>query len=261
MVCARPVIMSGKHVVREPRHGPWDAADRKQPNRVTCPNACRTAKKADPSYSRSGRLDISPPDLHALLIESVLDYAIFMLDREGHVVSWNPGAERIKGYTASEIIGQHFSRFYTEEDLLAGIPAAALRLADTEGRFAAEGWRLRKDGTRFWASVVIDPIRGGGKLIGFAKVTRDMTEQREAHLAALDSERRFRLLVQGVSDYAIFMLDLGGHVTNWNAGEPNNFRYENGEEEHCLELWNRDGKGLKWNDTPCSFETYFICEV
>ena len=157
-------------------------------------------------------------DLHELLIRSVVDYAICMLDPDGYVVSWNPGAERIKGYSAQEIIGQHFSRFYTEEDRAARVPWQALKAAAETGRFAAEAWRVRKDGTRFWAAVVIDPILDGGKLIGFAKITRDMTEQRNTQLAALEAERRFRLLVQGVTDYAIFMLDPEGNVTNWNTG-------------------------------------------
>jgi PAS domain S-box-containing protein len=152
------------------------------------------------------------------LIQSVVDYAIYMLDPDGHVASWNPGAERIKGYSADEIIGEHFSRFYTQEDRDAGLPAEVLRRAADEGRFAAEGWRVRKDGSRFWAMVVVDPIREGDQIVGFAKITRDITEQRNAALAALETERRFRLLVQGVSDYAIYMLDPEGHVTNWNTG-------------------------------------------
>jgi len=155
---------------------------------------------------------------YELLIQAVVDYAIFMLDVEGRVASWNPGAERIKGYTAAEIIGQHFSRFYTEEERAAGMPDKVLRIAAETGRFSAEGWRRRKDGGHFWAMVVIDSIRQDGKLIGFAKITRDMTEQRAAQLAALESERRFRLLVQGVSDYAIYMLSPAGEVTNWNRG-------------------------------------------
>ncbi len=156
--------------------------------------------------------------LYDLLIRSVVDYAIYMLDRDGLVVSWNPGAERIKGYTAAQVIGSHFSRFYTEEERAAGMPQRALRIAAETGRFTTEGWRIRRDGTRFWAMVVIDPIRQDGTLIGFAKITRDMTEQRAAQLAALEAERRFRLLVQGVTDYAICMLDLDGHVAAWNAG-------------------------------------------
>ena len=160
----------------------------------------------------------STVNLYELLIQGVVDYAIFMLDPEGRVVSWNPGAQRIKGYSSEEIIGQHFSRFYTDEDRAADIPKQALRTAVETGRFNAEGWRVRNDGSHFWAMVVIDPIYDDGKLVGFAKITRDMTEQRTAQLAALESERRFRLLVEGVTDYAIYMLSPEGHVTNWNAG-------------------------------------------
>jgi PAS domain S-box-containing protein len=119
-----------------------------------------------------------------LLIQAITDYAIYMLDPDGIVSSWNAGAERLKGYRPGEIIGQHFSRFYSEEDLERGIPARALEIALTEGRFEAEGWRVRKDGTRFWANVVIDPIHDEhGKHVGFAKITRDLTERREAREA------------------------------------------------------------------------------
>ena len=116
-----------------------------------------------------------------LLVESVTDYAIFMLDREGHVVKWNPGAQRIKGYTADEIIGQHISCFYTDEDRQNGVPNRVIATASATGKFEGEGWRIRKDGTRFWANVVLEAIHDEqGELIGFAKVTRDMTEQRAA---------------------------------------------------------------------------------
>ncbi|AZO79175.1 hybrid sensor histidine kinase/response regulator [Bosea sp. Tri-39] len=157
---------------------------------------------------------------YRLLVESVTDYAIYMLDPQGIVISWNPGARRFKGYEDHEIIGQSFSRFYTEEDRAAGLPARALRQAAEEGRFEKEGWRIRKDGTRFWAHVVIDPILNPatGRVLGYAKVTRDLTERREADQALRRSEERFRLLVQGVTDYAIYMIDRDGVVTNWNAG-------------------------------------------
>ena len=154
-----------------------------------------------------------------LLVDAITDYAIYMLDPDGTVTSWNSGAQRFKGYTASEIIGQHFSRFYTEEDRAAGLPARALAIAAREGCFEAEGWRVRNDGSHFWAHVVIDPIRDEkGDVIGFAKVTRDLTERRNVQEALRESEQRFRLLVQGVTDYAIYMLDPDGHVTNWNVG-------------------------------------------
>jgi PAS domain S-box-containing protein len=154
-----------------------------------------------------------------LLVNSITDYAIYMLDVQGHVTSWNSGAQRFKGYTAPEILGRHFSTFYTPEDRAAGIPTLALETAAREDRFEAEGWRVRKDGTRFFANVVIDPIRDEqGRLIGFAKVTRDITERRVAQEALRVSEERFRLLVQGVTDYAIYMLDPQGIVASWNPG-------------------------------------------
>ncbi|WP_262272931.1 hybrid sensor histidine kinase/response regulator [Microvirga yunnanensis] len=154
-----------------------------------------------------------------LLVDAVTDYAIYMLDPTGVVVSWNPGAQRFKGYVESEIIGSHFSRFYTDEDRATELPRRALETAAREGKFEAEGWRVRKDGTRFWAHVVIDPIRSPhGELLGYAKITRDLTERKLAQEALKESEERFRLLVQGVTDYAIYMLDPQGHVTNWNPG-------------------------------------------
>jgi PAS domain S-box-containing protein len=137
----------------------------------------------------------------------------------GTVTNWNRGAERIKGYRADEIVGRHFSQFYTPEDRRSGLPARALETALREGRFEAEGWRVRKDGSRFWASVVIDVIHDDeGRHIGFAKITRDTTERRAAQDALALSERQFRLLVAGVVDYALFMLDPNGVVANWNAG-------------------------------------------
>ncbi|HEX3406652.1 MAG TPA: PAS domain-containing protein, partial [Caulobacteraceae bacterium] len=156
---------------------------------------------------------------YELLVNAITDYAIYMLDPNGIVTSWNAGAQWIKGYAADEILGQSFSRFYTEEDRTAGEPERALASAAAEGRFEVEGWRVRMDGAQFWAHVVIDPIRGeGGKLVGFANITRDLTERKKAQEALRRSEERFRLLVQGVTDYAIFMLDREGRVANWNPG-------------------------------------------
>ena len=154
-----------------------------------------------------------------LLVNSVSDYAIYMLDRSGHVATWNPGARRFKGYEADEIIGRHFSLFYTDEDRAGGEPVRALAAATNEGKYETEAWRVRKDGTRFWAHVVIDPIRDSeGTLVGFAKITRDITDKKEAQQALFDSEQRFRMLVQGVRDYAIYMLDPDGTISNWNTG-------------------------------------------
>jgi PAS domain S-box-containing protein len=158
-------------------------------------------------------------DSFGQLVEGVLDYAVYMLDPAGNVASWNSGAERFKGYTAAEIVGSHFSRFYAEEDRRSGLPARALDVALCEGRFENEGWRVRKDGTRFWAHVVMDPIRApDGTLLGFAKVTRDLTRRRAAEEELRRSQEEFRLLVQSVTDYGIYMLDPDGNVATWNAG-------------------------------------------
>ncbi|REE24036.1 PAS domain S-box-containing protein [Paraburkholderia sp. BL27I4N3] len=154
-----------------------------------------------------------------LWAESTQDYSIFALSPEGTVLTWNPGGECIQGYRPDEIIGRSFALFYPEAERAAGAPEAALRAATAGGRYIAEGWRVRKDGTSFWANVVMTPLRdSSGKLIGFGKVVRDVSDKKAAHDAVLESERSFRLLVQGVTDYAIFMLSPDGHITSWNAG-------------------------------------------
>jgi PAS domain S-box-containing protein len=155
---------------------------------------------------------------YRLLVEAITEYAIYMLDPEGIVTSWNPGAQRFKGYLAAEIIGRNFSVFYDVGDRDAGLPQRVLALA-ASGRFEGEGWRVRKDGTKFWAHVVLDAIRApDGELLGFAKITRDVTERRRAAEALRRSEEQFRILVQGVTDYSIYMLDPEGRITNWNLG-------------------------------------------
>jgi len=154
-----------------------------------------------------------------LLVNAITDYAIYMLDPKGTVTSWNSGAQRLKAYTAQEILGHHFSAFYTPEDQAAGIPALALETAAHKGRYEADGWRVRKDGKQFFANVLIEPIYDEqGHLIGFAKVTRDITERKRSQEALRRSEEQFSLLVQGVTDYAIYMLDPEGHITSWNSG-------------------------------------------
>lgn len=153
------------------------------------------------------------------LVESVHDYAIFLLAPDGRIVSWNAGAERIKGYTAGEIIGRHFSTFYTPEALAARWPEEELRRARHLGRFEDEGWRVRKDGTRFWANVIITALQDAhGNLRGFSKITRDLTERRRQEQTLKESEETLRLLVEGVKDHAIFLLDPEGRVQSWNAG-------------------------------------------
>jgi PAS domain S-box-containing protein len=153
-----------------------------------------------------------------LLVEGVIDYAIYMVDGDGIVTNWNAGAERIVGYSADEIIGHPSSVFFTDGDRKAGRPAQLLDTARRDGRLATEDWQVRKDGTRFLATIVINPIYEDGTLIGFAQIIRDITEQQKAHSALQDSERHFRLLVNGVTDYAVFMLDPDGYVSSWNAG-------------------------------------------
>jgi len=156
---------------------------------------------------------------YRLLVDSIADYAIYMLDPNGRVASWNRGAEHIKGYAAAEILGELFSCFYPPEARAAGLPEAALATAAREGRFESEGWLIRKDGAAIWAHGIIDPIRSeAGELIGFASMTRDLTERRESADALERSEEEFRLLVESVTDYAIYRLDSAGRVATWNAG-------------------------------------------
>lgn len=157
--------------------------------------------------------------LYRLLVDSVQDYAIFALDPTGIVLTWNSGAQRLKGYAPDEIIGKHFSTFYSAADIANGKPEWEIATAIRDGRVEDEGWRLRKDGSRFWALVVLTALYDSqGTLVGFAKVTRDLTDRRSAEEKLRISEERLRLLVQGVRDYAIFMLDPQGRVASWNEG-------------------------------------------
>ncbi|MBC3268854.1 PAS domain S-box protein [Pseudomonas sp. SWRI81] len=197
-----------------------------------------------------------------LLIDAVVDYAIYMIDPDGIITSWNSGAKRFKGYEKNEILGEHFSRFYTADDRAAGLPQQALDTAINEGRFEGEGWRVRKDGTHFWSHVVIDPIIDtNGQLLGFAKITRDLTDRKMAEETLKQSEQQFRLLVQGVTDYAIYMLSPEGRVSNWNQGAQRIKGYlpeeiigqhfsifytpedrDNGEPQRALEIATREGR-------------------
>jgi PAS domain S-box-containing protein len=164
--------------------------------------------------------DIDPKeDLFRRLVESIRDYAVFMLDPQGRVRTWNTGAQLIKGYQPDEIIGKHFSIFYPPDAVERGWPEYELATAARVGRFEDEGWRLRKDGSRFWANVIITAVRDdNGALLGYAKTTRDLTERRANEERLRSSEERFRMMVDGVTDYAIFLLDPEGHVASWNTG-------------------------------------------
>jgi PAS domain S-box-containing protein len=162
------------------------------------------------------------PEMFKSLVEQVKDYAIFMLDMEGRILTWNEGARRVKGYETSEIIGKPFSVLYPGGDVEANKPQFELRMAREMGRYEEQGWRVRKDGARFWANVIITPLRApDGSFVGYATITRDMTQaklQEESFQRLLESEERFRLLVEQVKDYAIFMLDPKGFVISWNQG-------------------------------------------
>jgi PAS domain S-box-containing protein len=194
-------------------------ADR--PQRATPAGALRSAAESDAATFAGAPAAKSAEGagLYRLLVDSVQDYAIFALDPEGVILSWNAGAQRLKGYKPEEIIGRHFSVFYPPKDVSSGKPARELVDATRDGRVEDEGWRIRKDGSRFWANVVITALRDeAGTLVGFAKVTRDLTERRGAEERLRESEERFRVLVHGVRDYAIFMLDPRGRVMSWNEG-------------------------------------------
>jgi PAS domain S-box-containing protein len=172
-----------------------------------------TAEEAVSSLHQAG------DEVFRRLVESVKDYAIFLLTPEGVIASWNAGARRIKGYEAAEIVGKHFSVFYEAGAVASGWPAEELRRSLTTGHFEDEGWRIRKDGSRFWANAVISPIYADdGRHLGFSKVTRDLTERREHEQRLTDSERNLRLVVETVQDYAIFTLSPSGVVLSWNRG-------------------------------------------
>jgi PAS domain S-box-containing protein len=181
--------------------------------------AARAAAAAGPAPDIRALLRSGNDEVFRRLVDGVRDYAIFLLTPDGHIASWNAGAEHIKGYKAADVIGKHFSIFYTPEALAVGWPAEELRRALAVGRLEDEGWRVRSDGSRFWADVVISPVRdGSGELLGFSKVTRDLTERREHESRLRESERNLRLLVEGVQDYAIFRLDPNGVIVSWNLG-------------------------------------------
>ncbi|HEY1962460.1 MAG TPA: PAS domain-containing protein, partial [Rhizomicrobium sp.] len=152
------------------------------------------------------------------LLRDLTSYAIYLLDADGVIVGWNAGAELIVGHKAEEMIGEPFSRLFTKEERRAGVPRQALFAAKSAGRYENEGWQQRKDGNHLWANTTIEAVRDEELLIGYACITRDATEKRAAEEALRESERQFRLLVAGVTDYALFMLDPNGIVSSWNAG-------------------------------------------
>jgi PAS domain S-box-containing protein len=219
------LIDFAKALQRDFLDGSKEALNKDQNAAVLSGFTARRQPAKNPDREKSMERRINPaesPEFFRLLVEQVKDYAIFMLDTSGTILSWNEGARRMKGYEAHEIIGKHFSTFYPRADLESEKPAFELRMATEMGRYEEEGWRVRKDGSRFWCNVVITPLRtADGKLTGFAKVTRDLTQrklQEEHFQRLLESEERFRLLVEQVRDYAIFILDAKGNIASWNQG-------------------------------------------
>jgi len=174
----------------------------------------------DRTEAKQRELDLlKREERYRLMVEGVKDYAIFMMDTTGHILTWNEGAKTIKGYSTNEIVGQHFSRFYTAEDLADQKPARELEIAKRTGKYEEEGWRIKKNGSVFWANVVITALfNEQNQHIGFSKVTRDLTERKEAQDVIRQSEELYRSLVEQVADYGIFMLDEKGRVINWNEG-------------------------------------------
>src|SRR5579872_4247822 len=232
-----------------------DSAESRKPRRESAPDEPEKPSGVPAHQVRGDRIaeahlpSASDSALYQRLVESVQDYAIFALDKEGYIRSWNAGAQRFKGYTAEEAIGKHFSIFYPRELVAEGFPEFELRTAANTGRFKDEGWRLRKDGSRFWANVVITALRDSdGELVGFAKVTRDLTQRRAHEEDLRRSEERFRLLVEGVSEYAIFMLDPNGRVATWNVGAEKIKGYKASEiiGQHFSIFYPEEAREAKW---------------
>jgi len=202
---------------------------------------------ADPEHQQPILNEISDP--FRALVEAAADYAIFLLDKTGHILTWNKGAQRIKGYAPADILGRHVSVFYTEEAKARRWPEYELQMAGANGHFEDEGWRLRKDGSLFWASVVITALRDAkGTLQGFSKITRDLSERRRHEETLRLSEERFRLMVDSVKDYAIFMLDANGIVATWNAGAERIKGYKQSEiiGQHFAVFYPEEGRRKKW---------------
>lgn len=193
----------------------------------------RLKDRGDDDLREANRLLRASEERFQLLVESVTDYAIYMVDPEGRVASWNMGAERLKGYTAGEVLGRDFSMFFLPEAVEAGVPAQELEAAARDGRYETADWRLRKDGRRFWALVTLTAIHGSnGGLLGFAKITRDMTAQKESEdaLKSLNAQlERYRIIVEGVADYVIFTLDKEGRIDSWTDGSRNTTGYASEE--------------------------------
>ncbi|HEY1379970.1 MAG TPA: PAS domain S-box protein, partial [Gemmataceae bacterium] len=198
----------------------WNFLRRLLGGRPAEPPAASVSERAAVAGRKRAESDLRDSEEHfEQLVAGVRDYAIFLMDRHGTILTWNAGAERVKGYRPEEIVGRHFSTFYPPEAVAIDWPAHELRVAAETGKYEEEGWRVRKDGSQFWAHVVITALRGpAGEVRGYLKITRDLTDRKQTEERLRQSEQRFRLLVEQVRDYAIFMLDPEGRVATWNAG-------------------------------------------
>ncbi len=210
------------------REARQDLRQSSQNNRETSQDTRETGqntRETSQEYQESGQAIADVETRHQLLVNSVTDYALYMLDPKGFVVTWNVGAERSKGYTAEEALGQNYALFFLPEDVQAGVPEKELATAARDGIYQTEAWRRRKDGGKFWALITLTAIRGSdSKLVGFAKVTRDMTERKAAEeaLRIRNAELdRYRIIVENVADYVIFTLDAEGRINSWSLSARN----------------------------------------
>ena len=179
------------------------------------------------------------------VLQNTIDYGIFLLDADGHILTWNAGARRINGYSAEEIVGKHFSLLMPPEDIASHKAEYELKVAASEGHYEDQGWRLRKGGTPYWASIVIAPHRdASGRVAGYVKITRDVTERKQAEEAVRRSEERYRTLVDSVRDYAIFLLDANGRVRTWNRGaqEIKGYRTQEIVGEHISRFYSQEDR-------------------
>jgi PAS domain S-box-containing protein len=217
----REIGQNSREARQNSRQSKQNSRETSQDTRETGQNTRETSE----DYQESGQAIADIETRYQLLVNSVTDYALYMLDPEGRVVTWNVGAERSKGYSAKEILGQNYTLFFLPEDIRAGVPEQELAAAARDGHYQIEAWRRRKDGSKFWALITLTAIRGSdGDLFGFAKVTRDMTERKAAE-EALHSRNaeldRYRIIVENVADYVIFTLDTEGRINSWSLGARN----------------------------------------
>jgi PAS domain S-box-containing protein len=197
------------------------------------------------------KIDLNDPVIYKAAISQIVNYGIFMFDLEGYIATWNVGAENLNGYSSEEIIGKHLSIFYTEEDIENSKPIYERNVAIQDGRFESEGWRIKKDGTRFWAAIVITPIYNQEKeLTGFIEINRDLTQRRMEEETLREAKERYKLLLDETMDYAIFLLDTKGRIATWNIGAERIKGYKAEEiiGKHFSIFYTQEAKDTKYPD-------------